>query len=81
MPQVDRFRFKNENWMLNQSETDRNSLATINDAMLAVLMDLRDELKALRRIFECVKFQAVPHRLERIAKAVERKPSRNHASS
>lgn len=36
------------------------------DARLAVLMDLRDELKQLNRVFACHNFQAVPDLLRAI---------------
>lgn len=40
----------------------------------AVLMDIRDELKKLNRVFECRNFMDVPHKLERIARnTVKRK--------
>jgi hypothetical protein len=58
-------RFKDVEWQLDDS-------ASYERAQLAVLMDIRDELKRLNRLLDCRNFLAVPARLARIAKAVER---------
>lgn len=48
---------------------DGKFYASVNQAqILAVLMDLRDELKALNGVLQCPNFLAVPHKLERIAR-------------
>ena len=35
--------------------------------MFSVLMDIREELQELNRVFACGRFQAIPTRLEEIA--------------
>lgn len=49
-----------------------------DQAQLSVLMDIRDELRALRRIFECPNFTAIPRMLKRVsantAKPRKRRP-------
>lgn len=45
---------------------------TIPQAHLAVLMDIRDELKALNRLLNYSNFIDIPNRLRRIRDAVER---------
>lgn len=60
-------RFKDVDWGVCAAEHDQNQARTWNDVKLAVLMDLRDELKEsrdlLRRLvstFECPNAQAIP---------------------
>lgn len=60
-------RHKDINWNLTETATEPT-------ASLAVLMDIRDELKRLNRVFECSRFLAIPTTLERIAKNTTRKP-------
>lgn len=38
----------------------------LDSAQLCVLMDLRDELKKLNRVFECSNFLDIPRKLDRI---------------
>lgn len=38
----------------------------VEDASLCVLMDIRDELKKLNRVFECSNFLDIPRKLDRI---------------
>lgn len=58
-------RQKDSQWQLNL-----NADGTVNtdNAQLAVLMDLRDELKKLNRVFECVNFLEIPQVLRTIAR-------------
>lgn len=45
-------------------------------AQLGVLMDIRDELQALNRIFHCHNFLAVPAKLDAIVKNTKKKKRR-----
>ena len=63
-------RHKDGNWSL-----PTNSNGNIRDwtlVQVALLMDLRDELKKLNRTFDCPNFQAMPRFLRRAAIAMER---------
>lgn len=40
---------------------------------LAVLMDIRDELKKLNTILSCPNFTDIPHKLERIARQTKKR--------
>lgn len=42
-------------------------------AHLAVLMDIRDELKSLNAVLHCHNFMDIPHKLERIKRNTARK--------
>jgi hypothetical protein len=53
-------RFKDVNWHL------ANDLGQARDAQLAVLMDIRDELKQLNRTFGCFNFLEIPGILRKI---------------
>ena len=66
-------RKKNTYWWI---KTDGNGSTPIDNAHLAVLMDLGDELQTLVSIFRCHNAQAIPGLLRRIARntAKKRKP-------
>jgi len=59
--------FRNANWTLAGSDTDTGALANVHEATLAVLMDIRSELQAIRRVAECHNVQRVPRILDTIA--------------
>lgn len=63
-------RRKDVNWVVGDGTVDREQ------ARLAVLMDIRDELKALNSLLHCSNFQAIPQMLRRISSntAKPRKP-------
>lgn len=61
---VDR-RKKDADWQINMA--DAHTAASTNDALLAVLMDLRDELKAINRRLDCPDTCAIPRILRRIS--------------
>jgi hypothetical protein len=42
-------------------------------ATLAVLMDIRDELQQLNRVFSCYNFQQIPKKLDAIKRNTARK--------
>lgn len=44
---------------------------TCQQATRAVLMDIRDELKALNRVFGCYRFQGMPQTLKTIDKRLQ----------
>lgn len=57
-------RFKDEDWSLAGNEDDRSVASkTIN---LALLMDIRDELKRLNALLHCPNFIGIPHKLDAI---------------
>lgn len=60
-------RFKDFDWDLRQGN-NFGTAASWEDAKMAVLMDIRDELKVLNRVFKCPNFLAVPHKLDTIIK-------------
>lgn len=49
---------------------------TVHHANLAVLMDIRDELKTLNRLFGCHRFVAIPSQLEAIEKNTSKRKYR-----
>ncbi len=55
-------RCKNFNWSVRA--TDDTTL--FDGAQLAVLMDIRDELRQLNRVFECHNFLRIPRVLDSI---------------
>ena len=65
-------RRENINWTLPESGP-----ISYDGAALAVLMDLRDELRTIRRILECPNFQAIPFDLGRLVKQTARRSRRN----
>ena len=76
--QVDRKNgFVRAEWMLWPGK-DKGSLKNTAEAQLAVLMDLRDELIKLNRVFECHNALAIPDLLRRI-ESNTRKPQRKRA--
>lgn len=58
-------RFKDAEWNLPPGET-RGSIGHWNALQSAILMDIRDELKKLNRVFECYNFVRIPRVLDRI---------------
>lgn len=57
-------RKRNANWTLNVPYDGKFSP---DQAQLAVLMDIRDELQTLNRVFSCHNFQTIPRKLDRIS--------------
>ena len=58
-------RFKDGNWNLPDVN---GAIATWDAVKIAVLMDIRDELKRLNGLLHCSNVIAIPARLERIAR-------------
>ena len=58
-------RFKDSNWNLTQISGGK--IETWEQAQIAVLMDLRDELKELNRVFACKRVQLGFSALRRLA--------------
>lgn len=62
---IDR-RKKDVNW--NVADNTGATYSNLRDGCaVAVLMDIRDELKRLNELLHCLNFQAIPHKLDRIA--------------
>jgi len=76
-------RFKNANWTVNEAVGNPNSAENVHEATLAVLMDLRDEMQALNRVFACQNFLRVPRTLDQIRKNTtkKRKPKKLRMAS
>jgi hypothetical protein len=49
---------------------------SVSAGTLAILQDIRDELKTLNRTLACPNFLAIPHTLRRIQASVNRIPPR-----
>lgn len=62
-------RNKDVNWSLNDRQRDGVTYELIK---AAVLMDIRDELRQLNRVFSCANFQNMPHEIRKLRIAVER---------
>ena len=60
-------RHKNQIWELPEK------LTQYDQAQLAVMMDIRDELKTLNQLLHCYKFKEFPAILKRIDKRIARK--------
>lgn len=66
-------RHKDANWTVSDAPT------SWDEAMVAVLMDIRDELKAMNtklRVLQCPGFLAMPRKLDRIGRNTERRKKR-----
>jgi hypothetical protein len=58
-------RYKDVQWSLRGNDTDPT--VSHDNIQLALLMDIRDELQALNRLFRCSNFLEIPHTLKRIS--------------
>jgi len=56
---------RNVNWSLTR---DSNGKFSMEQATLLTLMDIREELRDLNRVFRCSRFLDVPSKLDRIEK-------------
>jgi len=56
-------RFKDVEWSV---EADRSNRVSWDQVQASILMDIRDELKQLNRIFSCPNFLAMPRDLRAI---------------
>jgi hypothetical protein len=65
-------RHKDATWSLPENPS-------LDYAKLAVLMDIRDELKALNHVLHCVNFLAIPRKLDDIVRNTKKKPRKKHA--
>jgi len=69
-------RHRDVQWNLREEGTptgDGRRSYSYNHIQTALLMDIRDELKALNAVFSCHRFQDVPNKLDRIARNTRRK--------
>lgn len=65
------------NWRVCKSGED----PTFEGAHLAVLMDIRDELQELNRVFRCARFLDIPSKLDRIRANTEKPRKRRRSAS
>lgn len=66
-------RFKDHDWGIPQ---DTSGTVSWNGVTVAVLMDIRDELKKLNSLLYCSNFIAIPRVLREVAKNTKPKPRR-----
>ena len=60
-------RLKDRDWDLS------DPAKSWTEVEVAVLMDIRDELKSLNRLLHCANFIAIPRKLDQIARNTEKK--------
>lgn len=79
---------KDKNWHVgNPKENGGYTADTIEHVQVAVLMDIRDELKEIKdllrplRRLDCPDFLKIPHKLDRIGKNTEKKTNRRGAEA
>ena len=72
MPQDHRNRSRNQDWGVDLDVT--GSATTVHQAMLAVLMDVREQLQYLNQTLGCPNFQAIPRLLRAIEQSTRKKP-------
>lgn len=66
-------RFKDREWNLTHSVHNDDQIYSWDLVPIAVLMDIRDELKQLNRLLHCPNFTSIPHKLESIRKNTTKK--------
>ncbi len=65
-------RFKNSDWNISESTSQPGSPTTMDGAILAVLMDVRDELQRLNSLLGCSNFTGLPKDIRAIATRARR---------
>lgn len=65
-------RFKDGAWDLPEGQNGR--ISTWQAVEIAVLMDIRDELKTLNTLLHCSNFTGIPATLRSIRRAIPAKP-------
>lgn len=66
-------RFKDADWGVRTAEGKPHCADNVHEATLAVLMDLRDELKRINVRLDCHETLAIPRLLRTIASNTKRK--------
>ena len=66
-------RFKNVDWILPDAYGPEHNQHSWESIHTALLMDIRDELKALNRVLSCTGFLDIPRKLERIERNTRKK--------
>lgn len=64
-------RHKDANWTF--PTTEDGSLEDWKYVPMALLMDIRDELKQLNRVFACHNFVSIPHKLDQLVKNTKKR--------
>jgi hypothetical protein len=62
--------FPDREWNLADKE---GNIGTWERVQIAVLMDIRSELRTLNSVLRCPNFQAIPRKLDRIARNTAKK--------
>jgi hypothetical protein len=80
-------RYKDRNWQVTQTSGEVVS-SVANGVMLAMFMELRDELKLIRTYLEsiagvlrCPNFQKLPHMISKIEANTQRRPRKAKKTS
>jgi len=63
-------RHKNGNWVIHNNG---DGTVPTDDAHLAVLMDIRDELQSMNAVLHCSNFLAIPRKLDAIKRNTAKK--------
>lgn len=63
-------RKKDKNWAV---ANDEGKTLSWDEVQVAVMMDIRDELKRLNAVLHCPNFLDIPHKLERIKRNTTKK--------
>lgn len=66
-----RTRFKDQDWDLADHQ---GKIGTWERVAIAVLMDIRDELKLLNALLRCDNFLQIPAKLDAIARNTKKRP-------
>lgn len=67
-------KFKDVAWNFNTVQGKPNTVTNCQEARLAVLMDIRDELKKLNGLLRCQNFIDIPHVLKDIRRNTHKPP-------
>ena len=65
--------FQNEEWQLGNA---KGEIGTWERVGIAVLMDIRRELRTLNRLLSCPHFTGMPHTLREIARNTKKRPTK-----
>ncbi len=71
-------RHKDQNWNLPEGTPTSNGSREHqwNSILVALLMDIRDELKSMNAILHCSNFLRIPHKLDEIRRNTAKKKPR-----
>lgn len=73
-------RFKNVEWNLTGSVENANQPANWEMVKIAVMMDIRDELRELNGLLHCPNFRQIPTKLDAIGRNTRPTPREKKAT-